>query len=81
MLSVGDLVLSVRDLVLSVGDLVLSVGGLALSVGGVFSMSQASAVFVFLCCIRVFGAFGACGAEGAAANKGVTSLRAFGAPP
>ena len=60
---------------------VLHVGGLALSVGGVFSMSRASAVFVFLCCIRVFGAFGACGAEGAAANKGVTTLRAFGAPP
>ena len=59
---------------------VLHVGGLVLSVGGFFSLSRASAVFVFLCCIRVFGAFGACGAEGAAANKGVTTLRAFGAP-
>ena len=29
---------------------------------------------------RFSGAFGACGAEGAAGNKGVTSLRAFGAP-
>ena len=47
---------------------VLHVGDLVLSVGGVFSMSRASAVFVFLCCIRVFGAFGACGAESAAAN-------------
>ena len=59
---------------------VLSVGGLVLSVGGFYSLSRASAVSVFLCCTRVFGAFGACGAEGAAANKGVTTLRAFGAP-
>ena len=60
---------------------VLCVGGFVLSVGGSYSLSRASAVFVFLCCTRDFGAFGACGAEGAAANKGVTSLRAFGAPP
>ena len=53
------------------------VGGLVLSVGGFYSLSRASAVFVFLCCTRVFGA---CGAEGAAANKRVTTLRAFGAP-
>ena len=59
---------------------VLHVGGLVLSVGSFFSVSRASAVFVFLCCIRVFGAFGACGAEGAAANNIVTTLRAFGAP-
>ena len=58
---------------------VLSVGGLVISGRGFFCVSRASAVFVFLCCIRVFGAFGACGAEGAAANKGVTTLRAFGA--
>ena len=73
MLSVGDLVLFVNDLVLSVCDLVLSVRGF-------FSASRASAVFVVLCCIRLFRAFGACGAEGAAANKRVTKLRAFGAP-
>ena len=60
---------------------VLSGGGLVLSVAGFFSLSRASAVLVFLCCLRVFGAFGACGAEGAAANKRVTTLRAFGAPP
>ena len=59
---------------------VLRDGGLVLSVGGFYSLSRASAVFVFLCCTRVFSAFGACGAEGAAANKGVTTLRAFGAP-
>ena len=53
-----------------------SVGGLVLSGGGFFSVSRACAVFVFLCCIRVFGA---CGAEGAAATKGVTELHAFGA--
>ena len=44
---------------------VLCVGGLVLSVGGFYSVSRASAVFVFFCCIRVFGAFGA---EGTAAN-------------
>ena len=58
---------------------VLSDGGLVLSVGGFFSASRASAVFVVLCCIRVLGAFGACGTEGAAVNKAVTKLRAFGA--
>ena len=57
---------------------VLCVGGLELSVGGFYSLSRASTVFVFLCCTRVFSAFGA---EGAAANKGVMTLRAFGAPP
>ena len=57
---------------------VLCVGSLVLSVGDFYSLSRASAVFVFLCCTRVFGAFGA---EGAATNKGVTMLRAFGAPP
>ena len=61
-------------------DHVLSVGGLVLSFGVFYSLSRASAVFAFLCCTRVFGAFGACGAEGAAANKRVTTLRAFGAP-
>ena len=57
---------------------VLCLGGLVLSVGGLYSLLRASAVFVFLCCTRVLGA---CGAEVTAANKGVTTLRAFGAPP
>ena len=59
---------------------VLSARSLVLSVGSFFSVSRASAVFVFLYCICVFGAFGACVAEGAAANKRVTKLRAFGTP-
>ena len=35
---------------------------------------------VFLCYIRVFGAFGAYGTKSAAANEGVAKPRAFGAP-
>ena len=49
-------------------------GGLCCPLEAFSVVLRASAVFVFFCCIRVFGACGA------AANKRVTKLRAFGAP-
>ena len=44
----------------------------------VMSLSLEFFVFVFMCCICVFGAFSACGTEDALTNKRMTTMYAFG---
>ena len=44
----------------------------------VMSLSSGLFVFVFMCCICVFGAFSVCGTEDALTNKRMTTMYAFG---